>query len=200
MVAHRSVWQRCQIELLRRLTDRFTYEVRVWPGRLPRAADPTESVWTALRSAHESLGDLLEIDRELLGAVQSIDAATFLSSEDGYYTALGMRAAPVLKARLESAALLTAELITNAWSTARKTVGDDAKPAPDAESDSKGQEKAAKAAFVGSRSSKIFHRPDCRHVKRIRPKNVVGFPDADGAVQAGRRPCRTCSPVAKQVK
>lgn len=198
MVAHRSVWQRCQIELLRRLGDRFTYEVRVWPGRLQRTADPSELVWTALRSAHESLEGLLETDRELLGMLQPIDAATFLSSEDAYYTALGIRAAPVLKARLESAALLTSELITNAWATASETVAADAKAGADAESESTSKEQAAKVVFVGSRSSQIFHRPTCRHVKRIRPENLVTFPDADGAVQVGRRPCRTCSPVAQR--
>jgi len=198
MVAHRSVWQRCQIELLRRLTERFTYEVRVWPGRLQRESDPSESVWNALRSSHKSLEALLAVDRDLLGTLQPIDAETFLSSEDAYYTALGIRTAPVLKARLESAALLTAELITTAWATAGKTVSDDATPEAENESESTEKEQAAKFAFVGSRSSQIFHRPTCRHVKRIRPENLVHFPDADSAVQAGRKPCRTCSPVAQR--
>jgi len=52
----------------------------------------------------------------------------------------------------------------------------------------------AKSIFVASKNSRIFHRPDCGHVKNITPQNLVKFPGRAGAVQTGRRPCKTCKP------
>jgi O-6-methylguanine DNA methyltransferase len=50
--------------------------------------------------------------------------------------------------------------------------------------------------FIGSRTTHIFCFPTCRDAKRIQEKNRVPFRDADGALESGYRPCRTCQPVA----
>jgi hypothetical protein len=55
-------------------------------------------------------------------------------------------------------------------------------------------ESAKQTGFVASRTSKIFHRPDCSHAKRIDPARVVVFQTRQEAEQNGRRPCKTCNP------
>ena len=49
-------------------------------------------------------------------------------------------------------------------------------------------------SFVASKSSKIFHRPDCSHAKRIAEANKIVFKTRKEAESTGRRPCKTCSP------
>ena len=49
-------------------------------------------------------------------------------------------------------------------------------------------------SYVASRNSKVFHRPDCGYVKRILPKNLIGFQSREEAIQSGRRPCKVCRP------
>ena len=48
--------------------------------------------------------------------------------------------------------------------------------------------------YVASRNSKVFHRPDCKWVKKISPKNLIGFKSREEAIKSGRRPCRICEP------
>jgi len=48
--------------------------------------------------------------------------------------------------------------------------------------------------YVASRNSKVFHRPDCGYVKRILPKNLIGFYSREEAIKSGRRPCKNCRP------
>lgn len=48
--------------------------------------------------------------------------------------------------------------------------------------------------YVSSRSSKIFHKADCRAAKRILPKNLIGYQSRQEAIEAGRRPCKLCKP------
>jgi hypothetical protein len=53
---------------------------------------------------------------------------------------------------------------------------------------------AAGYAFVSSKSSSVFHRPDCRWAQNISGSNLVGYKTREEAVQAGKRPCKTCQP------
>lgn len=48
--------------------------------------------------------------------------------------------------------------------------------------------------YVASRNSKVFHRPDCGYVKRILPKNLIGFKSREEAIRSGKRPCKKCKP------
>ena len=48
--------------------------------------------------------------------------------------------------------------------------------------------------FLSSKSSPIFHRPDCRWAQDIARDSRVGYKSRQEAVQAGKRPCRTCKP------
>ncbi len=48
--------------------------------------------------------------------------------------------------------------------------------------------------YVASRTSKVFHRTDCKWAKRISPKNFMGFKTREEAIRSGRRPCRSCGP------
>jgi len=48
--------------------------------------------------------------------------------------------------------------------------------------------------FVSSRSSPIFHRVDCRWAQSIAAGNRIGYKSREEALQAGKRPCKTCQP------
>ncbi len=53
---------------------------------------------------------------------------------------------------------------------------------------------AARYLYVSSKNSQVFHRPQCRSAKRIKPENLVGYNSKDEAIQAGKRPCKVCKP------
>jgi len=48
--------------------------------------------------------------------------------------------------------------------------------------------------FVASRSSSVFHRPDCRWAQNISDDNRIGYATREEALQAGKRPCKSCKP------
>ncbi len=52
----------------------------------------------------------------------------------------------------------------------------------------------AENKFVASKNSKVFHNPDCRWVKRIKPTNLVTYSTRNKAIEAGKRPCKQCKP------
>ena len=48
--------------------------------------------------------------------------------------------------------------------------------------------------YVASKKSKVFHRADCEHVRRIIPQNLLEFNDREEAIKSSRRPCKSCGP------
>jgi len=48
--------------------------------------------------------------------------------------------------------------------------------------------------YVASKNSKVFHKPECRWAKRIKPENLVGYSSKNEAIKAGKRPCKQCKP------
>ncbi len=56
----------------------------------------------------------------------------------------------------------------------------------------------ARDPYVGTRSSKRFHRLACPYASRISPHNRVFFSSLRAAFAAGFSPCRTCTPWPRQ--
>lgn len=54
--------------------------------------------------------------------------------------------------------------------------------------------KEAKAEFVGSVTSKKYHRVDCRYALKIKPENCIYFQSIEEAEEQGYLPCKICSP------
>ena len=48
--------------------------------------------------------------------------------------------------------------------------------------------------YVASKTSKVFHRPSCRYVKRIKREKLIGFNSREEAGRSGRKPCKICKP------
>jgi hypothetical protein len=48
--------------------------------------------------------------------------------------------------------------------------------------------------YIASKSSKVFHRADCPHAKRMDAAKAVIFSSREDAEKTGRRPCKTCKP------
>jgi hypothetical protein len=55
-------------------------------------------------------------------------------------------------------------------------------------------EVTARYKYVSSKNSQIFHLPQCRSAKRIKPENLVGYNSREEVIQAGKRPCKVCKP------
>jgi competence protein ComEC len=49
-------------------------------------------------------------------------------------------------------------------------------------------------AYVGSIKSDVFHKPDCRYVKKILPENMIWFSSREDALSKGYKPCKVCNP------
>jgi len=49
-------------------------------------------------------------------------------------------------------------------------------------------------ALVGSKSSKKYHRPDCRFAQNIKPENLISFSGVEDARREGYLPCKVCNP------
>jgi Metal binding domain of Ada len=47
---------------------------------------------------------------------------------------------------------------------------------------------------VASRSSTVFHRPDCRWAQNISPENRVTYNSRQEAIRDGKKPCKSCNP------
>lgn len=52
----------------------------------------------------------------------------------------------------------------------------------------------ADAKFVGSSTSKKYHRPDCRYAQKIKPENRIYFSSEEEAQSQGYLPCKICIP------
>jgi len=52
----------------------------------------------------------------------------------------------------------------------------------------------AEHQYVASKNSQVFHLPGCRSVKRISPENLTGFKTRQQALNAGKKPCKLCTP------
>ncbi len=52
----------------------------------------------------------------------------------------------------------------------------------------------AEYKYIASKNSKVFHKPECRWAKRIKPANLVGYNSRNEAIEAGKRPCKMCKP------
>ncbi|MEN6333705.1 MAG: hypothetical protein ABFE01_05550 [Phycisphaerales bacterium] len=48
--------------------------------------------------------------------------------------------------------------------------------------------------FVASKSGNVFHRSDCRWAQNISGDNRIGYKTREEAIQAGKRPCKSCKP------
>ncbi len=187
---HRHIRRRFQVELPRRMRDRLSYELRVFPGRYRDVEDVPNAVFGVVFAAHDSVDDVVAIDRRIMSELDITDATTFRSHRDAYYDQMSVQAGSIVVARLKSAALLSAELIGAAW----RDAGSPELAAANAPALPREDERADAGSLVGSRNSGKYHRSSCQHAKRIKPANLVRFDSAKAAGQAGRTPCRTCRP------
>ena len=48
--------------------------------------------------------------------------------------------------------------------------------------------------YVGSKGSSVFHKSDCPYAQKILPKNFVTYSTRQEAIDAGKKPCKTCKP------
>lgn len=59
---------------------------------------------------------------------------------------------------------------------------------------SSGQSGEEESRLVGSKTSKKYHRPDCRYALKIKTENKIFFAGIEDAQEQGYISCKTCSP------
>lgn len=52
----------------------------------------------------------------------------------------------------------------------------------------------AEGNYIAAKSSKVYHRDSCYHVKRMDKSKTVTFKTPQEAEASGRRPCKVCKP------
>ncbi len=194
-LVHRTIRHRCQLGLLDRFRSRLDYEVRVAPQRYAPVENPIDAVFPVLLDAHRSLDALLALDAVTIADLGITGARTFMAASGNYYDRFADQAVQVIETRLEAGALLAARLIGSAWVKAGSPTSDSwivPAAAPTSGSESADQ---SPPRFVGSRHSTVFHQVGCSHAKRIKPANKVYFEGVQVAQDAGRTPCKSCSPT-----
>ena len=65
---------------------------------------------------------------------------------------------------------------------------------PEEQAESNLNIKTAEHNYVASRSSEVFHKYDCRWAQNISQENLVIYSNREEAINAGKRPCKTCNP------
>jgi hypothetical protein len=104
---------------------------------------------------------------------------------------------------IAKAVLAQVETFIDACESARKlpnrvTAAEPNMPGPGslgrAKSSPQNLDAASQFPFVASKSASVFHRPDCRWAQNIGGDNRLGYKTREEAVQAGKRPCKSCKP------
>lgn len=180
-------------------------------------ADPERSVvaaeneWFGVIAAnHRRLAYEARVSPERITAVAGIRTAVAAargrstgSSDDLYPSTEAARhekRVALAEERIEAGALLAARLIATAWSRANEP--DLTRPGASRRNEAVGNAldvpiepgDRANKPLVGSRHSNVFHNVNCSHAKRIKPGNRVTFVTVTEALDAHRKPCRTCKP------
>ena len=52
------------------------------------------------------------------------------------------------------------------------------------------------AHYVANRNSELFHRSDCKSVRRINAENITPFNSIEQAINKGFKPCRACCNIS----
>ncbi len=53
---------------------------------------------------------------------------------------------------------------------------------------------STEASYIGNCNSKIFHRPSCASVKKMKESNKIGLSSRAEAISDGYTPCKNCKP------
>lgn len=72
----------------------------------------------------------------------------------------------------------------------------DSRDAPQAKDAAINAAKTAPAEYkyIASKNSQVFHTLNCRSAKRISADNLAGYNTREEAINAGKRPCKLCTP------
>jgi hypothetical protein len=65
---------------------------------------------------------------------------------------------------------------------------------PDPSTDTLTQTQKARYAYIASKNSNVFHKPECPWAENIKPENFEGYSNKDQVIKTGKRPCKWCKP------
>ncbi len=200
---------------LEQLTDMLKLKARV-EGKLREAGIKPVAGKTGLEPklvAHIEGIAVPECDKYVFRIQTSLNRlVTFSNRRDLQIQAEVWQVRPVMKVvdRAEAAEAIAADVLVQAEAfvgackaarSLRKLAEDDARQSPSGlgplhqtQPSVQNLQAVSGYRFVASRSSSVFHRPDCRWAQNIAADNLVGYASREEAVQAGKRPCKSCKP------
>jgi hypothetical protein len=151
--------------------DKYVWRVQISLTRLVTLPDPPDS----------------QIQAEVWQARPVMEVAAKQAAAGAISTAVLAQVEAFVAAHKAARSLLTLPHSVKQDVSAPPAVGQ-------AQSSPQGLKTAAGYPFVSSKSSQVFHRPDCRWAQNIASGNLIGYKSREEAVQAGKRPCKTCKP------
>lgn len=168
---------------------RLQYEARVSPVRFRPVEQIDQTVRVVMRRGQQANQRVFDLDGANTAIRKSQGSRSRSTEQEAKPIEQSDRLVRVLEDRIEDGALLAARLIGSAWIEAGKPTAptSSARTAPIASETTQG-------GYVASRHSKVFHKADCPHVKRISPANRITFSSPTEAESAKKKPCRTCKP------
>jgi hypothetical protein len=148
---------------------------------------------------------VFRIQTSLARAVHLVDERNPVFKADVWRVNPVMKAVPVgdMPAEVTNVVLEQVEVFIHAYKAANppgklprdaKTGETDSPTVPERQGKPDSKLAAVEYEYVASKSSNVFHKPECRWAKNIKPANLVGYSNKDEATKDGKRPCKWCSP------
>jgi len=174
--------------------EQLEYEVRVYPGRRSPKGKALDAAFDATLDAFDAAEELRSVEAQLASELRLAENHLTSSHTTALLHRLNPRVAAILETRIESGALLAANLIAGAWEEAGKPELKSAATAPP--SRVVAIPNAIAVLYVGTQNSTVYHHHSCSHAARIKLENRVTFESVAKARAAGRTPCKACRPGA----
>ncbi len=194
-IAYASVRLRVGVGLFAHFAPEFSNSIAVDTSRYQPVRDPVARTFSRIEDAYAVLDNMAVADRQVIAALKIRDRRSFAEHEADYYKAMGDRCGEICVRRLESCAVFAANLIGGAWQAAGEPTIEAIRSRSDDDlTSSRSAAFLGDVAYVGSRRSNIFHKPNCPFARKINEDNLVTFSTALQARQARRRACKLCKP------
>lgn len=194
--ADHSVRERFNVALLSKYASAYEAHIRINEKAATRFAEPLSAAFELIELSLSAVDHITKVDHEALTALGITDADSLAANRTDYLKALDEGCGDIAITQLSAATTTTAQLINAAWTSAgkptisltNKATSTSGKPMPS------GVAALTGGAYVGSKNSNVFHKPNCRFAKQISPENVVTYGSPADARKDARRGCRSCKP------
>ena len=172
----------------------------VYPNRRVQTPDPELRVHIDMLMIPGSQQYVFRVQTSLSRLVYLTKEARLLSKADVWQISSPMQTISVrnMPAKVTKVVLEQIETFAQCYQIANPpgVQQPDSRDAPQAKDAAITAAKTAPAEYkyIASKNSQVFHTLNCRSAKRISADNLVGYNTREEAINAGKRPCKLCTP------